>query len=133
MATSNSRHPIEILHNGRDEIQRAASLIDQGDRPDTGELDSIGSTVVAMVASLWHLSDALARKLYQYSDREIDEHTEENDPVSDYHKAVDLIVHMRDILSVAYTDADQYWSAIQQVHRHTSSRPHGGQEDEDDH
>lgn len=118
--SSGSPHPIETLHNVRDEIQRAAAQIEQRNRPDTGELNALGSAVVATLASLWQLSDVITRTLFQYSEQEIDEHTEHNDPVNDYRTAIDRAQHMRDILSIAFTDADQYWSAIERVHHHTS-------------
>lgn len=119
MPLSESRHPIEILHNGRDEIQRAVALIEQRGRPATDELNATGSAVVTTLAALQQLADALTRKLYEYTETELDERREADDPVNDYRKAVDRAQHLRGVLSTAYADADQYWAAIQRVHEHT--------------
>ena len=50
MTLSDSRHPIEILHNGRDEIQRAVSQIEQRERPTTDELNATGSAMVTVLS-----------------------------------------------------------------------------------
>lgn len=126
MTLSDSRHPIEILHNGRDEIQRAVSEIEQRERPTTDELNATGSAMVTVLSSLQQLADAVTNKLYAYSEAEINQHTEQDNPVDDYRKAIDRAQHLRGILSVAFADADQYWSAIRRVHEHTdaeSARP----------
>lgn len=130
---SDPRHPIEILHNVRDELQNAVTRLhrDGRRRPGIDEFEATSSTVVATLASLWQLTDVLSGRLDQYSEREIEAWATEDHPVSDYRIALDSLEQIRDILVTAYSGADQCWSALRQLHQHTAP-PDGEHATEDD-
>jgi hypothetical protein len=118
---SEAEHPVELLHRGRDAIQAAAAAQGRNPKPSPDDLHATGSAMVAVLSALWQLSDVLSHEADEL-DEDIEQQTVTDHPVDDLRSAVGHLMHLRGLLSVAYADAEQYWHAVERVHRKTSPR-----------
>ena len=71
--------------------------------------------------ALWQLSDVLTKQVMDYDEQQIAERAVADHPVEDLRASAEHLMHLRGILSVAYADAQQYWTAIRRVYQHTEA------------
>ncbi len=118
------QHPLEMLYQARDELDRAAASQQQVDLTKQ-DLPSYGRILQAIISSLGELTGTLAHQVQEIDRERLYQRALQDHPYEVIDSAVEYLGYLRRSLAAAIDTAEGYRERSENVHENVRDEPRG--------
>ena len=117
---TSGQHPLEGIYRARDALDSAASDLV---RADLTRLDwpAYGSGLMGVLSSLSYFNRVLVDRIDETDRDELYRDALRDHPHEALERAVEHLEHLRQVLTTAVSDVEDYWAEVRGIYHDTSS------------
>ncbi|MDR7301586.1 hypothetical protein [Haloactinomyces albus] len=120
--SSSPQHPVEAVHQARDALQQAAATQAHTD-PARQDLPAYGSAVLGTLSALGELVRVLADQVDQVDRERLRREAFRDHPHEALEHAIEHLNNLRQLLTTAVTNAENYWWTAEHIRADTRTPP----------